>query len=580
MDLIIRTTGTTDLTAAAVTSASDLTPLTAPEDLPQLTLGATEPVTVKFVSAASTYESWSDDPSYSMVVSLGYVTSRGTENLTDAELSTVISEGKSGNLPLTTVALVNAIDDEFLRNKRANTVQLVLQVSVTDPSGNRRVYAMLPVTVWGRVPNFTPDPDLPSAGYQCVTATAAGILSSPSNFLAVNNVTIPSGKTLTLSGELTGTPTGGTLDLSALTLSAATINANTLTAKASTDLVLNGGSSGASITLGDGTNADAIISPTGTGKIGVGTSSPLATLHAQTAQNIEAALMIGQTNVNRWKLFMAANSPDLRIADSGGTYLTLQAIGFGELGIGTTTPVAPLHIGPNANTVSSNDPGVLISRDISDASGTGSLTSAHGFVDIAAISRTGTGTGYACFDARTQYSGTSGYDHWVGLQSLPVFGSSGTLTYCYGAYHALVVNSGQVTNSYGYWVGNASGAGAVRDQIGLYVGSLTKGTVSNYAIYTDGTTPSYFGGVVTFNTTINAGGATGFHIGSITGVYRIDTAGGGFRFFTSADGDAPVSHGLLTVYGVPEYADNAAALTGGRTAGFVYRTGDALKIVH
>jgi hypothetical protein len=32
--------------------------------------------------------------------------------------------------------------------------------------------------------------------------------------------------------------------------------------------------------------------------------------------------------------------------------------------------------------------------------------------------------------------------------------------------------------------------------------------------------------------------------------------------------------------GAPEYADNAAAITGGLTNGQVYRTGDVLKIVH
>jgi hypothetical protein len=32
--------------------------------------------------------------------------------------------------------------------------------------------------------------------------------------------------------------------------------------------------------------------------------------------------------------------------------------------------------------------------------------------------------------------------------------------------------------------------------------------------------------------------------------------------------------------GAPEYADNAAAITGGLLAGQVYRTGDVLKIVH
>lgn len=31
---------------------------------------------------------------------------------------------------------------------------------------------------------------------------------------------------------------------------------------------------------------------------------------------------------------------------------------------------------------------------------------------------------------------------------------------------------------------------------------------------------------------------------------------------------------------VPEYADNAAAVTGGLNVGDIYRTGDVLKIVH
>lgn len=39
-------------------------------------------------------------------------------------------------------------------------------------------------------------------------------------------------------------------------------------------------------------------------------------------------------------------------------------------------------------------------------------------------------------------------------------------------------------------------------------------------------------------------------------------------------------NGTLTLSGVQEFADNAAAITGGLTVGQVYRTGDALKIVH
>lgn len=36
----------------------------------------------------------------------------------------------------------------------------------------------------------------------------------------------------------------------------------------------------------------------------------------------------------------------------------------------------------------------------------------------------------------------------------------------------------------------------------------------------------------------------------------------------------------IFLVGIQEFADNAAAITGGLTAGYLYRTGDTLKIVH
>jgi hypothetical protein len=54
--------------------------------------------------------------------------------------------------------------------------------------------------------------------------------------------------------------------------------------------------------------------------------------------------------------------------------------------------------------------------------------------------------------------------------------------------------------------------------------------------------------------------------------------------FTIAELLALISSNLtaasFTISGVTEYADNAAAITGGLNIGQVYRTGDLLKIVH
>jgi hypothetical protein len=44
--------------------------------------------------------------------------------------------------------------------------------------------------------------------------------------------------------------------------------------------------------------------------------------------------------------------------------------------------------------------------------------------------------------------------------------------------------------------------------------------------------------------------------------------------------EANFSATAIVIANVPEYADNAAALLAGLTAGKLYRTGDNLKIVH
>ena len=58
------------------------------------------------------------------------------------------------------------------------------------------------------------------------------------------------------------------------------------------------------------------------------------------------------------------------------------------------------------------------------------------------------------------------------------------------------------------------------------------------------------------------------------------------RWFSTRSVSALGVTGNLTVGGavsftdVPEYANNAAAVSAGKAVGFVYRTGDAMKVVH
>lgn len=176
MELFILTS-TKDRSAAAITSASDTTALVGPDDFPQLVLGTTEPLTTKFLSAASTYETWADDPTYTVTASLGALSADGLSVFAEGTLSTVITDGKSGELDLTTAALVDAVRLAIC-NPRQTAVLMTLQITVTDPDGNRTVPAQLPVQVNCRVPSFTPSQtDIASRRFPTAAEVAAAYLA-------------------------------------------------------------------------------------------------------------------------------------------------------------------------------------------------------------------------------------------------------------------------------------------------------------------------------------------------------------------------------------------------------------------
>ncbi len=152
MDLLINTSAK-DRSAAAVDGFASFAALTGPDAFPQLVLGTLEPITLKFLSAASTYETWTADPTYTMSLSLGLKTPDGQEDFADsAAIATLITNGKSGALDLTGPSIlshVRTILACFPINRR--DVILTLQVAVTDPLGGKRVFAQLPVQVNGKV---------------------------------------------------------------------------------------------------------------------------------------------------------------------------------------------------------------------------------------------------------------------------------------------------------------------------------------------------------------------------------------------------------------------------------------------
>ena len=108
----------------------------------------------------------------------------------------------------------------------------------------------------------------------------------------------------------------------------------------------------------------------------------------------------------------------------------------------------------------------------------------------------------------TQATNTSGtLAQLVGVLSLNSNnGNGGTTTSSY-AYWARndAATGATVQNAYNFFVNDGAGVGTIQNEYGLYVNQLTKGTTSNYAVYTNGSTQSFFGGNVGLGATPTAG---------------------------------------------------------------------------
>ena len=166
-------------------------------------------------------------------------------------------------------------------------------------------------------------------------------------------------------------------------------------------------------------------------------------------------------------------------ATKTSSYVLLQPSG-GKVGIGTSTPLAALHVGTGTAN-NSSDSQILISRAVdSTTAGNG-----HAFSDSSAVNRPGT-VEYNSYDARITITGSHSYDHYAAFQSLPVISTSGGLTNHYGFYDGINRSGGAVTNRYGAYIAApilSSGA-SITSQYGVYVDALSQAT-SNYALYTN-----------------------------------------------------------------------------------------------
>lgn len=206
--------------------------------------------------------------------------------------------------------------------------------------------------------------------------------------------------------------------------------------------------------------------------------------------NVHGAFSPDSFTFNPAGIFTVSGTTTL--ATTTAAYLTVSNNGIfnNKVGIGTSSISGWLHIGNMAGT-NSVDPVININRSVDD----GTVGNGHAFSDSSTITRSGS-IGYNSYDARATLSGTSDYNHYAAFQAAPTYSSVGNMSTYYGFYSLPTISSGTVTTSFGVAVVDPVGAGAVVNNYGLYVGSLIKGSVRNYAIYTEGTTKSYFGGNV------------------------------------------------------------------------------------
>jgi hypothetical protein len=133
---------------------------------------------------------------------------------------------------------------------------------------------------------------------------------------------------------------------------------------------------------------------------------------------------------------------------------------------------------------------------------------------------------------RTNYGG----NHTSGVQAFAinilalhsVGGVGGTTTNAYNYWSRMDNSTGAtVTNAFNFYADNGGGSGGPTNLYGLYIATLNKGT-NNYAVYTSGSTPSFFGGAVTVAGNLTVQGTTTIVDSTVTNVADpIITLGGG-----------------------------------------------------
>lgn len=187
-------------------------------------------------------------------------------------------------------------------------------------------------------------------------------------------------------------------------------------------------------------------------------------------------------------LDISAGTPKIKIANNG------------NVGFGTTGPLAPIHVG-NRGVSNSSLARILVSGVYDNSAS----QSGHAFSDSSLLNSVGGGKAYCAYDGRIDIQGTSvNMDHYVSFQHGPTMAFTGVLKDNFGIFTTTVISSGTITNNYGAYLANplTASPAVINVNYGLYIANQTAG-VANYGVYCDGG-KNYFRSETVIDGTISA----------------------------------------------------------------------------